>query len=347
MMGCRPHDGRILALEWNSDGRRLAIAGSDGVVKIVDANDGLELLSLRLPQPDVRLLDWSPDGRRLAAADTSGTIHIWDASRGYAFAPDGSRRSDLAWAYYQRADETKGHEANEALQMAVLLAPRTLGFRLLRGPALARLGEYDEAAKEFAAAVLDKPELGLQFALWQAYALLGARDLDAYRDLHQRLAQSVRDSEVWSKRLLVGWLGALVPGDTEGFEENVKMVRESVAKDKAAGKSGFETGTNALVISYGAMLYRTGEYQEAANVLTRLGANIYEGSDRNGQYTKACQEYFLAMARYQLGHKFQAQRLLVQARATDESLREDLSIPWSHLVVLDTLAREARNLINP
>ena len=144
-------------------------------MKIIERHSGGELLSLRMPQSDAALLAWSQDGRRLAAADGNGTIHIWDASRGYEFAAGGSRQGDLAWAYYQRADEAMGEERDSALRKAIELAPRTLDFRLLRGPACARLGQYDDAAKEFGAAVPNRPELGLRIALGEAYALLGAR----------------------------------------------------------------------------------------------------------------------------------------------------------------------------
>jgi tetratricopeptide (TPR) repeat protein len=305
------------------------------------------LLSLRIPPSDAALLAWSPDGKRLSAADGTGAVHIWDASRAYEFTPGGSRRGDLARAYQQLANESTGEARDFAMRRVVELAPRTLDYRDLRGPALAQLGDFDAAAKEFAAAVPPQAELGLLFAICQADALLGARDMDAYRHLCKRLVHAVEDSTLWSKRLFVAWRAALIPGAVDGFEENVKLIRDDLAKSASEGKGGLESVVHVCVLYYGAMLYRLEAYDDAVEALMTLPPRFAQGSDKSGQYTLACAQYFLAMARFQLGHTFQARRLLDQARATDNALRNDPSTIWSKHVVLNTLEREATELIIP
>jgi eukaryotic-like serine/threonine-protein kinase len=344
-MSCKAHDVSIDGLAWSPNGQRLATAAADGMVKVIEAQRGSELLTLHTAHQGASHIAWSPNGKRLAAATDDGTIQVWDATRAYEFATCGSRGGELAWAYFQLADESTGEAIDSALRRSVELAPKELGYRSLRGPALARLGQYDDAAKEFGAAVPAQTELGLQFAIWGGYALLGARDMDAYRDLRKSLVHAVANSKVGSRRLEVAWLGALVPDAVDGFEDNVKQIRADLAKSASEGKPGLEEDDKAALY-LGAMLYRLGQYDDAVSTLTKLPTKLDEGSDQNGQYAQACAEYFLAMARHQLGHEYQARRWLDQAQSCDDSLQGKPNLPWGGRVALNTLRREAKGLID-
>jgi WD40 repeat protein len=79
---------------WSQDGRRLASASEDGVVKVWDPATGKELGQfqyaarppVRPDRPDLFAdktsrgpnLAWGPAGERLAVADDNGSINIWD-----------------------------------------------------------------------------------------------------------------------------------------------------------------------------------------------------------------------------------------------------------------------------
>jgi WD40 repeat protein/serine/threonine protein kinase len=347
VMNCKAHDVAIHALAWSPDGNRLVTAAADGLVKLIEPRNGGELLSLRMSPSDTALLAWSPDGKRLAAADGNGTIHIWDASRGYEFAPDGGRRGDLAWAYFNRADEIRADTNDDELRKALEFAPTTLDYGYLRGFALARLGQYDDAANEFAAVVPSRLELGLRFANWQAYALLGARDMDAYRSLCKRLVHAVEDSQLLGKRMMVAWLATLIPNAVDSFEDNVRLFRNEIEESASKGEGGLEASDDILVRCYGAMLYRLGKYDEAMDTFMALYPKFSEASDQNGQYTLACIQYFLAMSRFQMGDRLEARKLLDEACMTDGALRRDPSIVWFQPVVLNALSREAKDLIKP
>jgi hypothetical protein len=192
--------------------------------------------------------------------------------------------------------------------------------------------------------------LGLYYALRQGYALLGARDIEALRQLHATLAKATANSDLVSKRIYgVARLGALIPDATDGFEDNIKLVRDARQRATANG-SGIPDvldDNHFLALTYGAMLYRLKRYEEAADALNRVSARLSDATDRESQYIRVSAEYFLAMARRQLGHEVQAGRLLDQASAADEVLQNDPSLTWHWRVALDAVRREADGLIEP
>jgi WD40 repeat protein len=102
------HTGFVLygtaAVQFSPDGSRLVTAGSDGWVRIWEAETGEELLSFLANERGVRNVIYSPDGRLLATGHEGETAAIWDASTGeelfslpghptvlgLAFSPDGT-----------------------------------------------------------------------------------------------------------------------------------------------------------------------------------------------------------------------------------------------------------------
>jgi WD40 repeat protein len=75
-------------LAWSPDGKRLAVAGEDEIVRIWDIDAEKELKTLHGHPPTeprqnhnvVCAVAWSPDGKRLASASPDGTFLIWDTA---------------------------------------------------------------------------------------------------------------------------------------------------------------------------------------------------------------------------------------------------------------------------
>jgi tetratricopeptide (TPR) repeat protein len=329
----KPHNAQINALSWSPDGRRLASSSEDRSVKVLGTPGSEELLMFSLEENSPIQLTWSPDGRRLAAATQSGTIHVWDASRGYEFSLEGPRRDELAWAYYQRS---RGDGVDRpALREFLRLAPDTLGFWPERGHANARLGEFEQAAREFAKVI--GPDVGLSYqpAYYRAFALLGAGDLEVYREVCASLVEHFIDSDVPSNTIYVTWLCVLSPTPPADSKTIVQMARTLYKREPP---NDFQS----LLI--GASLFRNGQYDEAIHTLTTLAEKLERGGDTTDRFELACSQYFLALARHRQGHDFQARRYLTEAKRNSDEYRQ-ITQEWTSLIVLDTLFQETETLL--
>jgi WD40 repeat protein len=71
--GLKASIGRVV---FSPDGKQLATAGSDKVVRLWNATSGMELAALTSPE-EVTSVAFSPDGKFLAAGSEDGSIRIW------------------------------------------------------------------------------------------------------------------------------------------------------------------------------------------------------------------------------------------------------------------------------
>jgi WD40 repeat protein len=78
------HTSGIWRVVWNADGRRLATAGQDGMLRVYDAVSGGQVAHINhgLGNTELNALDWSRDGRRLVSGGFDQRVRMWDAQRG-------------------------------------------------------------------------------------------------------------------------------------------------------------------------------------------------------------------------------------------------------------------------
>jgi WD40 repeat protein len=76
------HTSFVESVAFSSDGARLASGSWDQTVKVWDASNGAELLSLSGHTGSVQSVAFSPDGTRLASGSADKTVKLWDARSG-------------------------------------------------------------------------------------------------------------------------------------------------------------------------------------------------------------------------------------------------------------------------
>ena len=75
------HGGKVNALSFSPDGKRLATASDDNTVIVWDLGNGRDLLTYRGHKDKVKAVAFSPDGTLLASAGGADVV-LWDAKTG-------------------------------------------------------------------------------------------------------------------------------------------------------------------------------------------------------------------------------------------------------------------------
>jgi len=71
------HTGVIVDITFSTDGKYIATAGFDGIVKLWDAETGRELLTLTGHIAGISGVSFSPDGKHLATSSDDGTVRVY------------------------------------------------------------------------------------------------------------------------------------------------------------------------------------------------------------------------------------------------------------------------------
>jgi WD40 repeat protein/DNA-binding SARP family transcriptional activator len=99
-------------VDFDPNGPRVVLSGSDGLAEIWDVESGERLAVLAGPPGGVKGLAFSPDGSRIATASVDGLVRLFDAEtgapelrlrgsgcavEGVAFSPDGRELASTSW----------------------------------------------------------------------------------------------------------------------------------------------------------------------------------------------------------------------------------------------------------
>jgi len=105
-------EGPSAQVDFDPNGPRVVLSGSDGLAEIWDVESGERLAVLAGPPGGVEDLAFSPDGSRIATASVDGLVRLFDADTGapqlrlrasgcavggVAFSPDGLKLASTSW----------------------------------------------------------------------------------------------------------------------------------------------------------------------------------------------------------------------------------------------------------
>ena len=199
--------------------------------------------------------------------------------------------------------------------------------------ALASKGDYQAALKNFDRVVdLKTGTAEGQYNI----ALLRLRRGDAtgYRTMCAAMMKQFGSSSNDGELQLTSWACGLGPSAVDDLSAALKVAQGQVAKGPDNPR---------LLDANGALLYRTGKFEEAAKQFEEVIKAFDKKSVNNTSI--AYPQFFLAMSKWKLGELAEAKRLLAEAQtAMDEELKT--SPMWSRRATLELFRNEAEELIN-
>jgi WD40 repeat protein/serine/threonine protein kinase len=90
-------------MAWSPDNGKLAFAGEDNLIRVINVADGSAWHDLTEHTNDVNSVAWSPDGAWLASGSSDGSFYIWNGNTGEGLTRvKGQARivTDIAWSPY-------------------------------------------------------------------------------------------------------------------------------------------------------------------------------------------------------------------------------------------------------
>lgn len=331
-----PVRSRMICVAFSPDGKLIACAGED-TLKVFDWRSGLEALIIRgsaAGRPSA-MLAFSPDGKRLAASGYDGTVKLWDMANGQslltlkghtggvfsvAFSPDGKRLASGGRNMVKVWDAANGQElltlrghSKEVHQ--VLFTPD--GKQLLSGSWDDTLRVWDATPLMRQPGLTEPQPLSLQR---EALALV--ESLASEFPLTEELVDAVQRERTVSEKIreVALPLAKQRPEDPQtlngvswGIVRRANASLQEYRRGLLYAESAVRLapGEPNILNTLGVAQYRSGQFQAAAETLTRC--------DRQRKESLPEDLAFLALAQHRLGRKAEAAATLRRLR---EAMRE-------------------------
>jgi WD40 repeat protein len=282
---------------FSPDSRLLAIATSQGQIRLFDPDKGLDIARLEDPDQHSCNLAFSPDGTKLLAVHAKEGVHVWDLRRIRAHL----KGMDQDWDA-----EPYPPVAGQASEQGYR-PPVEPGQSLLeRGEEHARQGQWKKAVTDLSHAA-EFPALRASALMHRSLASLQLGEPTKAEADREVLHGAFRNC-AWRFNDLA-WRYATGPEARRQPLQAVALAEKAVVLQPANFLHW-----NTLGVSY----YRAGRFQDA---VTALEKSLNPGAGR----ANAFDLYFLALAHHHLGHEEVARVCLKQAQTWHERPGRPLS----------------------
>jgi tetratricopeptide (TPR) repeat protein len=340
------------ALCFSPDGRRLAF--SSGVkeksLRFYDVESGRETFALHGLEFGVNRVAFTPDGESIAVGGLSQKVRVYDGG-GMSDEARAERRKALEQAIplkhlTEGAVAVQWRLTGPALfhfDRAVQALPDKPAVKLQRASALAQLGRWDDAHRDYDEVLQAGPA---PLTAWELAALvcLQRKGQAGYRELCERLLErSARSKDPQALNQVVR-IATLAPGGAD--PGRLLKIQEGLAGDLPRPPQ--------IVANLGVAYFRAGKFDEAIKHLKEaeklLGTPLMLSLD--GKRTTPVREaLFLAMALHRAGKQEEAKKAYERAvKEMDVANRVSEGLfmyepGWDSRLQLRTLRKEAEETL--
>jgi tetratricopeptide (TPR) repeat protein len=223
-------------------------------------------------------------------------------------------------------------QAEQTYSQAIELAPMNERARSRRGSFYAELGQWEAAAMDFGKASELKGDYPV---VWYCLALvrLHLGDRDGHRSACAAMLQGCGESPKGDAGDWIIWTCVLAPSTLADWGPVLALGEKNRAADPK--------NCDKLQL-LGALLYRAGRFEEAAQRLTEAEAAFPD--TREPRSSILHNWLFQAMTRHRLGRADEAKGWLDKA-VNEMDRPKDRAIAWSRRLTLQLLRREAEELL--
>jgi len=258
-------------------------------------------------------------------------------------------RSETAWAYLERGkvhrNRGESEQAESDFRQALQLSTRALQeqatpqARAFRAGAHAELRQWEAAAADFLPATEGSNNVIHWY--WRALTQLGAGNEADYRSTCAQMLERFGDTGDANVAQWVAWTCGLAPDAVANLAPAAELAQQAV---------GAHANDAFYVVTLGAVLYRAGRFDEAAEQLARLSHTWDETGKTPTRSSPAYAWYLLAMTQQRLGRHDEAQQTLERAvRRHEQEIAQDedptAGIAWNRRLTLRLLRQESESTI--